>query len=165
MDYFMIEAVNALRESSAVATARAKKIEQEMVESGLIPPPPPPAPPMKDNPRDSTTSLTSGLRRNVGPEDEAEEALRTRLEAIGVHVGGSFSERCVDRGACLVCDAHGGYRLCLDKPLFSETLEAVKFICKDIWSACWDKQVDNLRTNHRVRLVILRFRRDHHHNI
>ncbi|KAF8906664.1 NO signaling/Golgi transport ligand-binding domain-containing protein [Mucidula mucida] len=132
MDYFMIEAVNALRESSAVATARAKKIEQEMVESGLIPPPPPPAPPMKDNPRDSTTSLTSGLRRNVGPEDEAEEALRTRLEAIGVHVGGSFSER-----------------LCLDKPLFSETLEAVKFICKDIWSACWDKQVDNLRTNHR----------------
>jgi hypothetical protein len=34
--------------------------------------------------------------------------------------------------------------------MFSETLDAIKFICKDIWAACWDKQVDNLRTNHRV---------------
>jgi hypothetical protein len=43
------------------------------------------------------------------------------------------------------------HRLCRDRPLFSETLDVVKFICKDVWSACWDKQVDNLRTNHRVR--------------
>jgi Transport protein particle (TRAPP) component len=41
-------------------------------------------------------------------------------------------------------------RLCRDKPLFTETLDAIKFICKDIWAACWEKQVDNLRTNHRV---------------
>jgi len=34
--------------------------------------------------------------------------------------------------------------------MFAETLDAIKFICKDIWAACWDKQVDNLRTNHRV---------------
>jgi len=33
--------------------------------------------------------------------------------------------------------------------MFAETLDAIKFICKDIWAACWDKQVDNLRTNHR----------------
>lgn len=31
------------------------------------------------------------------------------------------------------------------------TLERVKFVCKDLWSAVWDKQIDNLRTNHRVR--------------
>ena len=38
--------------------------------------------------------------------------------------------------------------------MFSETLDAIKFICKDVWAACWDKQVDNLRTNHRVRELI-----------
>ncbi len=25
--------------------------------------------------------------------------------------------------------------------MFAETLDAIKFICKDIWAACWDKQV------------------------
>lgn len=39
--------------------------------------------------------------------------------------------------------------LCRDRALFSDTLDAIKFVCKDIWAACWDKQVDNLRTNHR----------------
>lgn len=32
----------------------------------------------------------------------------------------------------------------------NDTLERVKFVCKDLWSAVWDKQIDNLRTNHRV---------------
>ena len=39
MDYFVIEMVNTLRASSAVATARAKKVEQEMIDAGLMPPP------------------------------------------------------------------------------------------------------------------------------
>lgn len=30
-----------------------------------------------------------------------------------------------------------------------DPLETVKFICKDVWIALYDKQVDNLRTNHR----------------
>ena len=38
--------------------------------------------------------------------------------------------------------------------MFSDTLDNIKFICKDLWAACWDKQVDNLRTNHRVRFVL-----------
>jgi hypothetical protein len=42
-------------------------------------------------------------------------------------------------------------RLCKDKHMFADTLDAIKFICKDVWAACWDKQIDNLRTNHRVR--------------
>jgi hypothetical protein len=37
-----------------------------------------------------------------------------------------------------------------DRPRFIDTLETVKFLCKDVWTAAWDKQVDNLRTNHRV---------------
>ncbi|KAF8324945.1 TRAPP complex subunit trs33 [Amanita rubescens] len=69
--------------------------------------------------------------RSIRCNDE-EDALRVRLEAIGMHVGANFSER-----------------LCKDKPLFTETLDAIKFVCKDLWAAFWEKQVDNLRTNHR----------------
>ncbi|KAF7314199.1 hypothetical protein MKEN_00892100 [Mycena kentingensis (nom. inval.)] len=137
MDYFLIELVTTLRASSAVAMARNKKIEAEMVEAGLIPAvaPAPPQPLKMSSASASTTSLHSRSNTVSGrpsPAEEAEEAVRTRLEAIGMHVGANFTER-----------------LCRDRALFSETLEAIKFICKDIWAACWDKQVDNLRTNHR----------------
>jgi trafficking protein particle complex subunit 6 len=98
MDYFLIEVVNTLRESSAVATARSKKIEKEMIEAGLIPPPQPvvPALPLKtENPRDSTVSLNSRTSGKNAVVDEEEEAIRTRLEAIGMHVGANFAERYV----------------------------------------------------------------------
>ncbi|KAF9071481.1 transport protein particle component [Rhodocollybia butyracea] len=138
MDYFLIEVVNTLRESSKVALNREREREKEMVEAGLIPPLALPAKDNKDgtiSARDSTGSLAStkgGKTAAAGPIDEEEEALKLRLEAIGMHVGSNFSER-----------------LCRDRALFTETLDAIKFICKDIWVACWDKQVDNLRTNHR----------------
>ncbi|KAF8060771.1 TRAPP complex subunit trs33 [Lyophyllum atratum] len=135
MDYFLIELVEALRASSAVATARSKKIEQEMAEAGLLPPPAPAAPSLpakKESARDSVTSLNSRNTGKAAVLDEEEEAVRVRLEAIGLHVGANFTER-----------------LCRDRPLFSETLDAIKFVCKEIWAACWEKQVDNLRTNHR----------------
>jgi hypothetical protein len=87
MDYLLIEAVNALRVSSAVASARARKIERDMVEAGLVPPPPPPA--KQQNPRDSASS-TSGKISGSADEDEG---VRSRLEVIGMHVGGNFAER------------------------------------------------------------------------
>ncbi|TFK47972.1 TRAPP complex subunit trs33 [Heliocybe sulcata] len=135
MDYFLIEMVNVLADSSRVATARVKKVEQEMIEAGLMPAPPPvPAKKEKEyNVRDSTTSLSSQKgAAKVEPLTDEEEALRLRLEAIGLHVGSNICER-----------------LCRDRPLFTDTLDMIKFICKDLWIACWDKQVDNLRTNHR----------------
>lgn len=101
MDYFLIEMVNTLRASSAVASARAKRIEREMVEAGLIPSPAsaPALPSIKkdaSDPRDSLTSLTS--RSPAGKAsaiEEEEEAIRVRLEAIGRHVGANYTERCV----------------------------------------------------------------------
>ncbi|KAJ3769726.1 TRAPP complex subunit trs33 [Lentinula raphanica] len=138
MDYFLIETVNTLRESSKIALHREREREKEMVEAGLIPPPAPPVKDTKDplaSARDSTGSLAStkaGKAAASTQVDEEEEALKLRLETIGIHVGSNFSER-----------------LCRDRGLFTETLDAIKFICKDIWAACWDKQVDNLRTNHR----------------
>jgi hypothetical protein len=100
MDYFLIEVVNTLRTSAAVATARAKQLEKEMVETGLIPPPAPAAPPSlplkKDSIRDSIVTRTSspaGGSKTTQAADEEEEAVRTRLEAIGIHVGANFTER------------------------------------------------------------------------
>ncbi|GAA5961806.1 hypothetical protein JCM21900_003316 [Sporobolomyces salmonicolor] len=95
-----------------------------------------------------------------GPEsDQADEAVRTRIDQMGFKVGWATAER-----------------LARDRPLFPTTpsapstsaapsslppapvpdaLEVVKFICKDVWVALYDKQVDNLRTNHRGVYVLL----------
>lgn len=91
MDYFLIEAVQTLRHSSAVADARAKKVEEEMIEAGLIPPPPPTqAKAKKDVQRDSVGAGSSST------SDDEDEGLRARLEAIGLHVGANITERCGD---------------------------------------------------------------------
>lgn len=93
MDYFLIELVNTLRASSAVAVARTKKVEQDMIEAGLLSPTPqvPPAVPSK---RDSMASISSKAEtRTIG--DDEDEALRLRLESIGVHVGANVAERSV----------------------------------------------------------------------
>lgn len=42
------------------------------------------------------------------------------------------------------------FRYTMDRPRFSDHLEAIKFICKDFWSELFKKQIDNLKTNHRV---------------
>lgn len=154
-DFFIIEMVNTLRASSTHAQTRARKVEQEMIDAGLLPAPLP-TPTIRKDFRDSTTSLTSKAMAKV---DDEEEGLRLRLEAIGMHIGANITERhvhlfhsCLSRTA--ECISH---RLCHGKPYFSETLESIKFVCKDLWTACWDKQVDNLRTNHRVSLCCFLF--------
>jgi trafficking protein particle complex subunit 6 len=92
MDYFLIEAVHTLRHSSAVADARAKKVEDEMIEAGLIPPPPPTqVKAKKDGQRDSVTT------QSAAAGDDEDEGLRARLEAIGLHVGANITERYGDR--------------------------------------------------------------------
>ena len=97
MDYLLIEMVATLRESAAVATARQKKIEQEMTEAGLLPPPLPIPNLRKETARDSVTSVVSrtGSASGKAPVDEEEEPIRQRLESIGMHVGSNFTERSV----------------------------------------------------------------------
>ena len=91
MDYFAIELVNTLRASSAVAVARTKKIEQEMTEAGLLSPIPQ-APPAVPSKRDSLASVSSKMESKTAADDE-DEALRLRLESIGMHVGANVAER------------------------------------------------------------------------
>lgn len=42
-------------------------------------------------------------------------------------------------------------RFSRDRPRFNDTLDVIKFVCKDLWSLVFRKQIDNLKTNHRVR--------------
>ncbi|XP_076896357.1 uncharacterized protein LOC143624590 [Bidens hawaiensis] len=45
-------------------------------------------------------------------------------------------------------------RYTMERPRFSDHLEAIKFICKDFWSELFKKQIDNLKTNHRGTFVL-----------
>jgi hypothetical protein len=102
-DYLLIESVRALRASSAVAAARARRVEQEMVDAGLIPPPPVPKGVHSDGAdgvgnRASMGSTMASVAIGKGktePGDDDEEGVRKRLEAIGLHVGSNLTERCV----------------------------------------------------------------------
>ncbi|VAI16823.1 unnamed protein product [Triticum turgidum subsp. durum] len=42
----------------------------------------------------------------------------------------------------------------MERPRFTDHLEAIKFICKDFWSELFKKQIDNLKTNHRGTFVL-----------
>jgi hypothetical protein len=51
--------------------------------------------------------------------------------------------------SCRPCH-FGVFRYSRDKARLGDTLEVMKFLCKDFWQALFKKQVDNLKTNHRV---------------
>ncbi|RKF62134.1 Trafficking protein particle complex subunit 6B [Erysiphe neolycopersici] len=65
-------------------------------------------------------------------EDEERDAVFFRLEALGYRVGQGLVER-----------------FSRDRPRFTNTLDVIKFICKDLWVILFRKQLDNLKTNHR----------------
>ncbi|KAH7041130.1 transport protein particle component [Microdochium trichocladiopsis] len=65
-------------------------------------------------------------------EDEERDAVFYRLETLGYRVGLGLVER-----------------FSRDRPRFNDTLDAIKFVCKDLWTLVFKKQVDNLKTNHR----------------
>ncbi|KAK4138235.1 transport protein particle component [Trichocladium antarcticum] len=68
----------------------------------------------------------------VMDEEEEREAALGRLEKIGYRVGQGLVER-----------------FSRDRPRFNDTLDVIKFLCKDLWTLVFRKQVDNLKTNHR----------------
>ena len=61
-------------------------------------------------------------------------AAQFALEGMGFQVGCSVAERCAR-----------------DRSRFAGELDAVKFLCKDVWTALFGKQVDNLKTNYKAR--------------
>ncbi|KAK4455969.1 trafficking protein particle complex subunit 6B [Podospora aff. communis PSN243] len=80
----------------------------------------------------SRTSLVSGSAATKMDEDEERDAVFYRLETLGYRVGQGLVER-----------------FSRDRPRFNDTLDVIKFLCKDLWTLLFRKQVDNLKTNHR----------------
>ncbi|KAF4916954.1 Trafficking protein particle complex subunit 6B [Colletotrichum viniferum] len=76
-------------------------------------------------------AVTAGSARKMD-EDEERDAVFYRLETLGYRVGQGLVER-----------------FSRDRPHFNDTLDVIKFVCKDLWSLVFRKQVDNLKTNHR----------------
>lgn len=86
-DILIIEMVRTLRESASVARKRERELEEEMIENGLIEKKA--AAPMTAA-RDSTGGGLPAVKSAV---EEDEEAVRVRLESIGMHVGTNLVER------------------------------------------------------------------------
>jgi hypothetical protein len=87
--------VRTLRESASVARKRERELEEEMAENGLVEKKPAPA--VAAATRDSI----GGVPAAKGVVDEAEEAVRVRLESIGMHVGTNLVERYI--ATVLIC--------------------------------------------------------------
>ena len=66
-----------------------------------------------------------------GPETAA-LSLHKQLESLGHDVGFRFTER-----------------VSMTRLVAAEPLEAVKFLCKDLWTELFGKAIDKLQTNHR----------------
>ncbi|KAI9140790.1 transport protein particle component [Paraphysoderma sedebokerense] len=73
----------------------------------------------------------------VEGEKTDREAVYFKLEMLGYSVGQKIVEKFTK-----------------DIPRFADTLDIVKFICKELWTILFRKQVDNLKTNHRGVYVV-----------
>ena len=86
--------------------------------------------------RQSATEAANaaGIGSEKAQESEMfKEGVYFRLEGLGFRVGQGLSER-----------------FSRDRPRFTDHLDVIKFICKDLWMVVFKKQIDNLKTNHRV---------------
>ncbi|KAK9466587.1 transport protein particle component-domain-containing protein [Lipomyces arxii] len=82
---------------------------------------------------DDTDSASVILEKDnrIG-EEERKGALYKHVEGLGYRVGQGLVER-----------------FSQDRSRFTDVLDVVKFICKDLWQLLFRKQIDNLKTNHR----------------
>lgn len=65
-------------------------------------------------------------------DEEVRESTYFRLDTLGYRVGQGLAER-----------------FSRDRPRFTDNLDVIKFLCKDLWTVLFRKQIDNLKTNHR----------------
>lgn len=86
----------------------------------------------------NVASTTGGAGTAIAGDGQPEtelfkETMYYRLETLGYRVGLGLSER-----------------FSRDRPRFTDQLDVIKFLCKNLWLVVFKKQIDNLKTNHRV---------------
>ncbi|KAI3637402.1 hypothetical protein MIR68_004051 [Amoeboaphelidium protococcarum] len=77
-------------------------------------------------------ALKTPLPTNMQQTQNEAELLFTRLDVLGFKVGSKMSTI-----------------LSNDKPKMADILDIMKFICKEFWTTLYQKQIDNLKTNHK----------------
>ncbi|SZF01734.1 unnamed protein product [Blumeria hordei] len=82
--------------------------------------------------KSGSTTGTMNVKIKQMEEDDEKDAVFFRLEALGYRVGQGLVER-----------------FSRERQRFIDTLDVIKFICKDLWQLLFKKQLDNLKTNHR----------------
>ncbi|KAJ1966793.1 hypothetical protein IWQ62_002247 [Dispira parvispora] len=80
----------------------------------------------------TSASNTHDMPSTREVDEQLLETLYYKIELIGFRIGQRLAER-----------------YSKDRPRFVDTLDIVKFICRDIWTKLFRKQIDNLKTNHR----------------
>ncbi|KAF2151137.1 trafficking protein particle complex subunit 6A [Myriangium duriaei CBS 260.36] len=85
----------------------------------------------------ATTTAPAATEADEDEDDTAREAVFHRLDGQGYRVGQALAER---------------FSPLTPRP--STPLDAIKFICKDLWTYLYKKQIDNLKTNHRGTFVL-----------
>ncbi|KAL8817862.1 MAG: hypothetical protein Q9223_003381 [Gallowayella weberi] len=89
--------------------------------------------PLAYNMAGEAVATRDGGNRNQPVDEEMQrEAVFQRLDGLGYRVGQGLVER-----------------FSRDRPRFTDALDMIKFLCKDIWTLVFRKQIDNLKTNHR----------------
>ncbi|KAI2613106.1 transport protein particle component [Hypoxylon fragiforme] len=144
LDFLMIELVpmtyrvaNELDASSYLSNSASASSPSPTASASSPSPPPADAPnggdalARRSNGGGETATAAAGGARRLD-EDEERDAVFFRLEGLGYRVGLGLVER-----------------FSRDRPRFNDTLDAIKFVCKDLWMLVFKKQVDNLKTNHR----------------
>jgi hypothetical protein len=132
--YLLPNVLDLLRESTNHVISRKRKEEDALREEGLVP---------------------GKGKGKATAEDEAravEEETNRKVERIGLMVGSYIAEKCVSYPSHRA-DAY--YRLTLARAPLASHLDIIKFICKDLFLYVYSKQIDNLRTNHRVSQLLI----------
>ncbi|KAI9201806.1 NO signaling/Golgi transport ligand-binding domain-containing protein [Polychytrium aggregatum] len=81
--------------------------------------------------------MVQQMHKGPGGVEVDKEAAYFKLENLGYRVGFALAERFTK-----------------DKPRFVDSLDVVKFICRDFWMELFKKNIDNLKTNHRGTFVL-----------
>ncbi|OAQ95868.1 hypothetical protein LLEC1_00269 [Akanthomyces lecanii] len=85
----------------------------------------------------ASAGSATGNGRRFDDDDDELDAVHYRLETLGYRVGQGLVESWTQ------------YRFSRDRPRLNDTLDVIKFLCKDLWSLVFGKNIDNLKTNHR----------------
>ena len=84
----------------------------------------------------------------------AAEMAAAKLERMGAAVGYRLTERLAEHKTWNTTVSNQQQQQDLAAAVAAQQLEAVKFLCKELWMEIFNKQIDKLQTNHRGVFVL-----------